>query len=1193
MDTTQTRTYLAVPHSEKDEARRAAGKLENNKSALRFDDERKVWYALPGADMEALKRWKPDPLLTGVSAGDALTQFADFLRANGADVPEKVIMDGTRQRIRMRDDKPGKKSCTYVGHLDGLPNGWFNDFRDGGKDELSTWYFSGEEGDPVAALHMKAVTAQNQWDRAEAKRILQDKKAGNVRYVHGKFEQAGHQHPYLVKKGVRAAKSVHIDDKQRLLIPLQNVDGVIRSMQTIDPDGNKRLTKDAEKSGNFFVVGGTLKNGKPIVCAEGYATAASGAMALRMPVVMAIDSGNLVKVAERLHQKYPDSPMLFLGDDDPPKPQRPGNPGREAAEKAAKLTGGIAILPSLTPDEKERGLTDFNDLHQSRGLAALTEELAPWRQKLLPEPAAPRPELQPTESVIMNDQDNVNNDNSDNNATNDNVNNNPAGQDDVAGQQAAFEEWVASSQDASPAPAPASAPGGPSEPSEPAEPVKPAEPAEPVVDNTTPAPKKARRTRKAAPTVAAGEDKGKTKQAAAARKPRKKKSTPEAVQEKPEQVIPPQAGSDLPAAATSASAPATATAPATAPTGATEQQSPASLSSLLTQESAPYISDPATDEEETLPAPAPASAPASEQVQTPTPASASATAATTNPASDLKKTADASGENVQPQAEDDDAQASTPEPDGIKFEKSWHARERIDLAALEGALLHRPGNERGTLQYLLDGERAFTRYMQQGRIIMATPQASQNDRMILGALLVAKQDMVLQGNIELTGSPAFKQRAINLIAEYDLPVKLTNEEQIKMLEAAREKLQSEPSPPDEPTPLGSEASEILVHPGPSPQASSPVSATSASAQRTSTESLPPDILPQKAPPPVPLNASHDEASAGLTGTLLEHGPAPYNFIKGAGNSYYARLRTAEGERVVWGVELRAAIADAGLKNNDLVTLQMTGRTTVTVEVRQKDKDGKPLLDGNGNAVTRKEERERNNWTARQAIDPAVVNADTRQMTPPGEMLAYSLRAYQELQASVEEMAAKAGVSLPGWPAFPDALWMEPGGKGVPAPDRQPDRPNLPSPSRHAGQALFQAMDAEGQLKLLLVKAHGDFVQGVVLHEGSYKPVLGKLCKNTRGGHHMTLNEVTADGLRPLGYGNPINNEPGSFNDYVFRLNNEPQRLYAQGVGPEKRPAELQQQLGFERAPVAPDQLVVNREPKATHRNAPSTPRPGH
>ncbi|EKK9502852.1 hypothetical protein PPV83_004529, partial [Salmonella enterica] len=434
MESTQTRTYLAVPHDEKDEARKAAGKLENNKSALRFDDERKVWYALPGADMEALKRWKPDPLLTGVSAGDALTQFSDFLWANGADVSEKVVMDGTRQRIRMQDDKPGKKSCTYVGHLDGLPNGWFNDFRDGGKDELSTWYFSGEEGDPVAALHMKAVTAQSQWDRAEAKRILHDKKAGNVRYVHGKFGQAGHQHPYLVKKGVQAARGVHIDGKQRLLIPLQNVEGVIRSMQTIDPEGNKRLTKDAEKSGNFFVVGGTLKNGRPIVCAEGYATAASGAMALRMPVVMAIDSGNLVKVAENLHKKYPDSPMLFLGDDDPPKPHRPGNPGKEAAEKAARLTGGIAVLPALTPEEKAQGMTDFNDLHQSRGLAALTEELAPLRQTLLPE-ATPdaSPELQPTETVIMNEPDNVNND--------------PAARDDEISQMAAYEDWMASGQD--------------------------------------------------------------------------------------------------------------------------------------------------------------------------------------------------------------------------------------------------------------------------------------------------------------------------------------------------------------------------------------------------------------------------------------------------------------------------------------------------------------------------------------------------------------------------------------------------------------------------------------------------------------------------------------------------------------------------------------------------------------------------
>ncbi|EMC6869761.1 hypothetical protein VLB34_003745 [Salmonella enterica] len=1140
MNTPRSRTYLAVPHSEKDEARAAAGKLDDNKPALRFDDERKVWYALPGANMEALKRWKPDPLLTGVSAGDALTQFADFLRANGADVPEKVIMDGTRQRIRMKDDKPGKKSCTYVGHLDGLANGWFNDFRDGGKDELSTWYYSGEEGDPVAALHMKAVTAQSQWDRAEAKRVLQNEKASNVRYVYSHNKQADKEHPYLVKKGVDVAKGVHIDNKQKLLIPLQNVDGVIRSMQTIDPDGNKRLIKDAEKSGNFFVVGGSLKNGKPIVCAEGYATAASGAMALRMPVVMTIDSGNLVKVAELLHQKYPDSPMLFLGDDDPPKPKRPGNPGKEAVEKAAQLTSGIAVLPAFTPEEKAQGLTDFNDLHQSRGLAALTEELAPLRQTLLSDLTTDAsPELQPTETVIMNEQDSVNNE--------------PTARDDEISQTAAYEDWMASGQD------------NPAEPVQPeltsADPVLPetaapvnAAPETPSPDTTAGASaaapvKKNRRTKKTAPAEA--KEKGSTKPATAPKKSRQKKATAEDKQEKPQQAAP--------AAAESQST--------------TRADSAPSLSSLLKQESPEASPKLAPEDEEVQPAIPPVNE-AAPPLRKPSPSG--------------------TDENDTPN-NDVPVSDAMPEPDGIKFERSQQARERIDLVALEGALLHKAGSERGTQHYLLDGERAFTRYMQQGRIIMATPQASQNDRMILGALLVAKQDMVLQGNIELTGSPAFKQRAINLIAEYDLPIKLTNDEQIKMLEAAREKLRSEPPLPDEPTPLGSEASEILVHPSQNNATSAPSSSAvpTSAAQSTAAGNLPADILPQRAPSTGPMNASHDEASSGLTGTLLEHGPAPYNFKKGESNSYYARLRTAEGERVVWGIELRAAIADAGLKNNDLVTLQMTGKTTVTVDVKQRDKDGKPLLDDNGNVVTRKEERDRNNWIAKQAIDPTVVNTNTRDMTPPGEMLAYSLKTYHDLQAVVAELAKKAEVALPDWPNLPDALWMEPNGKGVPSPDRQPDNPTLPSPSRDAGKALFQSMDAEGQLKLLLVKAHGDFVQGVVLHEDRYKPVLGRLCKNANGSPHMTLNEITPDGLQPLGYGNPINNETGSFNDYVFRLNNEPQRLYAQGTEPEKRSAALQQQLGFDSAPVAPDQLVVRRDPESTHRHAPTMPRPGH
>jgi len=278
--------------------------------------------------------------------------------------------------------------------------------------------------------------------------------------------------------------------------------------------------------------------------------------------------------------------------------------------------------------------------------------------------------------------------------------------------------------------------------------------------------KKARRTKKTAPAEA--KEKGSAKPATAPKKPRQKKVTTDDKPEKQQQAAPAAADSQ----------------------SATRADPTPSLSSLLKQESPPASPIPAPEDEENQPV----------------------TPSMNESAPPLRK-ADTSGtdENGTP---DNDAPVTDamPEPDGIRFERSQQARERIDLVALEGALLHKPGNERGTQQYLLDGERAFTRYLQQGRIIMATPQASQNDRMILGALLVAKQDMVLQGNIELTGSPAFKQRAINLIAEYDLPLKLTNPEQIKMLEDAREKLRSEPGLPDEPTPLGSEAAEILVHP---------------------------------------------------------------------------------------------------------------------------------------------------------------------------------------------------------------------------------------------------------------------------------------------------------------------------------------------------------------------------------------------
>ncbi|PQQ37241.1 hypothetical protein C6H68_14325 [Photorhabdus luminescens] len=107
----------------------------------------------------------------------------------------------------------------------------------------------------------------------------------------------------------------------------------------------------------------------------------------------------------------------------------------------------------------------------------------------------------------------------------------------------------------------------------------------------------------------------------------------------------------------------------------------------------------------------------------------------------------------------------------------------IDLDALMQKITHEISDDGRSVKYLLSGEHAFVDHS--NRIVMANTQSSQNDSMILAALLVAREHY--RGRIELTGSDEFKQRAINLIAEYNLDVKMKNAQQQLMLDEAIKK----------------------------------------------------------------------------------------------------------------------------------------------------------------------------------------------------------------------------------------------------------------------------------------------------------------------------------------------------------------------------------------------------------------------
>lgn len=158
---------------------------------------------------------------------------------------------------------------------------------------------------------------------------------------------------------------MRLNNKNELVIPFSNGRGEIRSYQRIPVTGGKdaRILKDSEKTGNWFTFG-TPENGRPLLFAEGYATAASLHEATGLPVLMTVDAGNMIAVAENARQIWTDSPFVFCADNDH---QREINKGVFSATKAAEVTNGEVIIPAFTEAEKAQGLTDFNDLDASRG----------------------------------------------------------------------------------------------------------------------------------------------------------------------------------------------------------------------------------------------------------------------------------------------------------------------------------------------------------------------------------------------------------------------------------------------------------------------------------------------------------------------------------------------------------------------------------------------------------------------------------------------------------------------------------------------------------------------------------------------------------------------------------------------------------------------------------------------------------
>ena len=395
------RQYLIVPYRDKDLAK-AAG--------ARWDKKARAWYVGPEADIQTLQRWLPENVSRQQEpAIDPHVEFAELLRAQGCRVDgNHPVMDGSKHRIKVEGDKSGEKSGFYVAHLDGHPAGYFKNNRTGIEIRWKAKGYSLTDEQKAELIAQAAIKQQNRKAEQHAQQI---KVADAIQQLLTIAPAADSEHPYLKEKHARPGdlrivpQNVHdlptdsiikigqnwqevrllreenpdsiVLTAGDLLLAVQDIHGQIWSAQTIQPSGAKLFAAGSKKENNFHVAGNAgqgldaaINKLPAIVIAEGYATADTLSQGLNYPVIAAFDSGNLPKVAQDLHHKYPHKPIVIAGDDDYHLESTLGkNPGKEKALEAATLVNGAVVFPIFAPGERNsRKLNDFNDLANKSAL---------------------------------------------------------------------------------------------------------------------------------------------------------------------------------------------------------------------------------------------------------------------------------------------------------------------------------------------------------------------------------------------------------------------------------------------------------------------------------------------------------------------------------------------------------------------------------------------------------------------------------------------------------------------------------------------------------------------------------------------------------------------------------------------------------------------------------------------------------
>ena len=308
---------------------------------------------------------------------DIQRQMAEHLAQAGL-VVEQLEADGEIHRCGVTGKERGKDG-SYKAFLDAPASLWWKNWR------------TGEEGTWSAKEESKLTEEEREEWRARVRQIKEERaqelsqrrthaaeKAGRLWAT---FLPATADNPYLVRKGIEPLGDIRQTKNGSLVLPILNAEGKLVSLQFIDSEGGKLFLSGGEVKSCFCPLP-SVNAGRegPLLIAEGYATAASLRMATGHATLAAFNCGNLLPVAEMARQKYPQREILICADNDLTNTKADGspcNPGMEEANRAAyAVDGKLVCCPDIDGVN-----TDFNDLHQKRGLDAVRKAVEDARKK--------------------------------------------------------------------------------------------------------------------------------------------------------------------------------------------------------------------------------------------------------------------------------------------------------------------------------------------------------------------------------------------------------------------------------------------------------------------------------------------------------------------------------------------------------------------------------------------------------------------------------------------------------------------------------------------------------------------------------------------------------------------------------------------------------------------------------------------